>query len=59
MSSSARTASLRSTPTATARWRDIDTTGSAVRAASRAMSASIMGSSLTRPTTDGIRGTRS
>lgn len=59
MSSSARTASLRSTPTATARWRDIDTTGSAVSAASRAIKASIIGSSLTSPTTEGINGTRS
>ncbi len=58
-SSSARTASLRRTPTATARCRDIETTGRAVSAASRAIKASIIGSSLTSPTTDGISGTRS
>ena len=58
-SSSLSTASLRRMPTATARWFVIDTTGSAVSAASRAIHTSILGSSLTNPTTEGISGTRS
>jgi hypothetical protein len=58
-SSSLSTASLRRMPTATARWFVSDTTGSALRAASRAIQTSIRGSSPTSPTTEGISGTRS
>ena len=58
-SSSLSTASLRRMPTATARWFVIETTGSALNAASRAIQTSILGSSPTRPTTEGISGTRS
>jgi hypothetical protein len=57
--SSLSTASLRRMPTATARWLVIDTSGSAVMAASRAIHTSMRGSTLFRPTTDGIRRTRS
>ncbi len=52
-------ASLRRMPTATARWFAMETTGSAVSAASRAIHGSIRLSSPFRPTTDGISGTRS
>lgn len=56
-SCSASAASLRRMPTAAARCRDIDTSGSAVRAASRAIHTSIRRSSPLRWTTRGINGT--